>query len=174
MHQWILFTNRGKTFLARHNPKDAAYCFEKALQACPSRDIQALGQIFYLCGVALQKLGYHENARECWFSASSINPKGPAGSMLKRHTNRDEEDRHTFKSIQLYRYFSSKQADLFYSDTERKNVMQIIDAYWQEIKAAGILEEMQPQEKRALFFEFKIDFASLFTCADDLQYDAGE
>ena len=174
MHQWILFTNRGKTFLARHNPKDAAHCFEKALQACPSQDVQALGEIFYLCGVALQKLGYHENARECWFSASSINPKGPAGSMLKRQRNRDEEDRHTFKSIQLYRYFSTKQADLFYSETERKNVMQIIDAYWQEIKAAGILNEMQPQEKRALFFEFKIDFASLFACADGLQYDAGE
>lgn len=174
MQQWILFTNRGKTFLARHNPKQAAYCFEKALQACPSQDTQALGHIFYLCGVALQKLGYHENARECWFSASSINPKGPAGSMLKRHRDGDEEDRHTFKSIQLYRYFSSKQADLFYSETERKNVMQIIDAYWQEIRAAGILDGMLPQEKRALFFEFKIDFASLFSCPATLQYDRGE
>lgn len=174
MHQWILFTNRGKTFLARHNPKDAAHCFEKALQACPSKDVQALGEIFYLCGVALQKLGYHDNARECWFSASSINPGGPAGNMLKRQHNQDDKDRHTFKSIQLYRYFSGKQADLFYSDTERKNVMQIIDAYWQEIKASGILQEMQPQEKRALFFEFRIDFAALFSTAKGLQNDPGE
>ncbi|GEM_PF-3104616 len=163
MQQWLLYTNRGKTFLARHNPKDAAHCFEKALQACPSKDMQAMGEIFYLCGVALQKLGYHSNARECWYSASSINPKGPAGSMLKRHKNREEEDWHTFKSIQLYRYFSTKQSDLFYSDMERKYVMQIIDAYWQEIKDSGIIENMEPQEKRALFFEFKIDFAGLFT-----------
>jgi tetratricopeptide (TPR) repeat protein len=163
MQQWIMFTNRGKTFLARHNPKDAAYCFEKALQACPAKDMQAMGDIFYLCGVALNKLGYHDNARECWFSASSINPKGPAGGMLKRQAGQDEADWHTFKSIQLYRYFSSKKADLFYSETERKNVMRIIDAYWQEIKAAGILEDMGSQEKRMLFFEFQINFAALFT-----------
>ncbi len=174
MQQWILYTNRGKSFLARHNPKDAARCFEKALQACPSEDMQAMGKLFYLCGVALQKLGYHDNARECWFSASSINPNGPAGNMLKRRRNQDEEDRHSFKSIQLYRYFSSKQADLFYSETERKNVMQIIDAYWQEIKAAGILENMLPQEKRALFFEFKIDFASIFSSSDSPFYSSNE
>lgn len=157
---WRLYLKRGKTFLSRHDPHSAIKSLEKALSECPVDRAEELSSILYLCGVAFMKLGRLEDSRECWYSAAAVKPGGTASQMVRRSGNDAEENWHTFKSIQLARYFSAKNAPGFYSDEERVRVLEVISVFWEELLKSGILDITDRNERECLFREVTIDYGT--------------
>ena len=159
---WVLHLHRGKVFLARHQPQMALKSFEAAMRDCPVEESEDLSKILYLCGIAFQKIGALESARECWHGSSSLNPLGPAESMLKREEHSLQQHWFDFKTIQLARYFEAKKQWGFFSEVEQKRVLEIIGVYWEELAATGILEQMNQYERDCLYHEVTIDFGHIF------------
>lgn len=159
--QWIIHLKRGKLFLSRHDPRSAIQSLEKAIQECPVEESDDLSTILYLCGVAFQKLGDSSGARKCWYSAANLNPLGPASTMLKRDGHTMEKEWFEFKTVQLARYFAVKQTYGFFSEHEREQVLHIIETYWEEILATGILPAMDREERDCFYREVNIDFGYL-------------
>ncbi len=158
---WNLNLNRAKIFLARHEPREALNCLEKALSSCSTEESEGLSRILYLCGVAFMKLGHLKESRECWYSAAAVDPEGPASMMLRKRGSDKEQSWHTFKAIQLARYFSAKNSASFFSNEERNQVLEIISLFWEELLNSGILDAIDPSERDCLFREVTIDYGTL-------------
>ena len=158
---WILYLNRGKTFLARHDTRSAVNCFERALHHCPVEETMALSSILYLCGFALKKLGQNDSARECWRSSAGLRPEGPAAYMLKTQRYPEDFEWYQFKAVQLAMYFVYKQKGSFFSEEEREKVELIIRTYWEELIASGILEDLNADERVGFYAELCIDFGRI-------------
>jgi tetratricopeptide (TPR) repeat protein len=160
-HSWRLYLKRGRACLSRHDPHGAIKSLEKALDECPVERSDDLSAILYLCGVAFMKIGRLENARECWYSAAVVKPGGTATQMVRRSGNSKEEEWYKFKSIQLARYFSARNARGFFSDEERNRVLEVISVFWEELLKSGILEITDRKERECLFKEVHIDYGTL-------------
>jgi tetratricopeptide (TPR) repeat protein len=167
MNSWELAKDKGKSCLSRHQPVKALKYFERGVKECPVDENRELASLLYYCGIALKKVGALEDALECWNSSSTLDPQSPAAEMIDRYLGLSEpeekeyfEEWHSFKSIQLSRYFAYKASGHFDTLDEHRRVHEVISGYWQEILESRILDELDRQERIMLFREVRIDFSS--------------
>jgi tetratricopeptide (TPR) repeat protein len=159
--------NKGKRYLAQHNPEKALRYFQRALQTCPVDHVHCLAKILYYTGVSLKKLGFHNSALKSWLSSAKLDKTGHAKKKLKRfcnvygmmkQKNCNDDDRLAFFSIQLRKYLNSKKTKMILTEAEQDMIRQLIGDYWRSITRSGILEGKEAVEKLHIFKKVSIIF----------------
>ncbi len=159
--------NKGKRYLARHNPEKALRYFQRALKLCPVNHVRCLSKILYYTGVSLKKLGFHNSALKSWLSSAKLDKTGNAKKKLNRFCNvygmvkqkkEDDDDRLAFFSIQLSKYLRSKKTKTMLTEAEQDMIHQLINDYWKSIKRSGVLIGKEAVEKLHIFKKVSIIF----------------
>ncbi len=153
--------------LARHRPDRALEPLREAVQGCPAMDKVELARRLYWLAVALLQLDRTELAIKSLASAQKLRPRGLARDVYVRRVNaygmprratRELDDFWAFYSIQACTYLASRPGRRFAAATEKDLVTRTIAAEWMEIRRSGRLEDLDVEERLALFRASKLAF----------------
>ena len=164
---WHLNLDRGKRFLAKHDPESALVCFEQAVASCPVTHPRELARSLFFLGVTLRKLGMANCALKSWGAARRLTKDLYAGRFLQRFSNdygmakqstSDLDDWKAFYSIQLSRYLETKNSKRIGTQAEGDMIWDLIFEAWKLLRANHELADVSPEERLSIFRSTKVVF----------------
>jgi tetratricopeptide (TPR) repeat protein len=163
---WKKEIEQGRKFFSEKDFPKALKCFETAVRECPVSAKNDLEFSLFFLGVTLKRLGKTDSALKCWHMGKNVKKDGRSIKMIRKNSNcygmsrseRVDQDKRAFISIQLERYLKSKKVKRFCSTAERDVIVDIITSYWSEWLLAGKIYHLSVDEKVRFFKRQKIVF----------------
>jgi hypothetical protein len=196
VQSWLVDIRRGQRALHQHRPLRALHYFERALVAFPTvRTVPTrrraphrsdLARVFRYIALSLRKAGMRNRAVGSLVETVRLHKRGHArrklyhvtnGYGMARQATPEQDDQQAFYGVQLSRYIRSKRSHRLGTRAEIDMIAELIDEYWEQMRASEALVDKTVDEKLQFFRDTLIVFPYLSVPdalkTDDLAVDFG-
>jgi tetratricopeptide (TPR) repeat protein len=166
-HSAFSLVERGKRYLKRRGLDSALECFRSAVDACPVKDRQCLGNALYWLGLALLRVSKRDIAARSFASAQKLLRRGYARKTYLRLTNEygmprqkkaEDDDRIAFYSIQIALYLKRRSQTGFTGRIERDLVLSTLADAWKGLSGCPGYRFASGSQKLTSFKAIRISY----------------